>query len=480
MSRFVTGLDKENFKLFEDKVEQEITQFSSEDAPLSVGIVFDTSGSMGAKLQKSRQAVAQFMKTANPEDEFFLIQFNDRPELVVPFTPDTEEIQNRLTFTQAKGRTALLDGVYMAMNQMKKARNPRKAILIISDGGDNSSRYTESEVKNAVREADVQIYAIGIFEPMASRGRTPEEMSGPGPAGARWRSRPAAVISPWIIWRSCRTWPPRSASNCEISTCWATAPRIRTRDGKYRRVQVKLVKTTGLPQLKADVPHGILCADSIDRALLLVAACLRWRINARPAHATPQQPRPGRDPRVHADTQPGGAARQRARQERQAGHEPSANRRSRSTRTASSSRIKIFRREDVPVSMGIIIDNSGSMRDKRAEGGRGVAGPGEGVQSAGRGVHRQFQRRRLSGSALHQRHQEAGRGAGQDRFASGGTAMRDAISMSIDYLKEKGKKDKKVLLVVTDGNDNTSNDNARAAGAQGPAERRADLLASAC
>src|SRR5580658_4577723 len=103
MSRFVTGLDKENFKLSEDKVDQEITQFSSEDAPLSVGIVFDTSGSMGAKLQRSRQAVTQFMKTANPQDEFFLIEFNDRPEMVQPFTSETEEIQNRLTFTQAKG-----------------------------------------------------------------------------------------------------------------------------------------------------------------------------------------------------------------------------------------------------------------------------------------------------------------------------------------------------------------------------------------
>ena len=80
---------------------------------------------MGAKLQKSRQAVAQFFKTANPEDEFFLIQFNDRPQLVVPLTSSTEEIQNQLTFTNAKGRTALLDGVYMAMKTMRKARNPR-------------------------------------------------------------------------------------------------------------------------------------------------------------------------------------------------------------------------------------------------------------------------------------------------------------------------------------------------------------------
>src|SRR6266446_10350440 len=94
LNRFVTGLEKEHFRLFEDKIEQAILQFSSEDAPLSIGIVFDTSGSMGNKLAKSRQAVVQFFKTANSEDEFFLIEFSDRPELVVPFTSDTEEIQN--------------------------------------------------------------------------------------------------------------------------------------------------------------------------------------------------------------------------------------------------------------------------------------------------------------------------------------------------------------------------------------------------
>ncbi len=251
MSRFVTGLDKENFKVYEDKVEQEIAQFSSEDAPLSIGIVFDTSGSMGQKLQKSRQAVAQFMKTANPEDEFFLIQFNDRPELIVPFTPDTEEIQNRLSFVQSKGRTALLDGVYMAMNQMKKkAKNPRKAILIISDGGDNSSRYTESEVKNAVREADVQIYAIGIFEPMQSRGRTPEELSGPALLGEMTEQtggRHFAVDNLAEL--------PDVAAKIGIELrneyVLGYSPKNANRDGKYRRVSVKLVKTTGLPQLKA-------------------------------------------------------------------------------------------------------------------------------------------------------------------------------------------------------------------------------------
>ena len=249
IGRYVTGLDKENFKLTEDKAEQEISQFSSEDAPMSVGVVFDTSGSMGAKLQRSRQAVAQFLKAANPEDEFFLVQFNDRPELVVGFTPDTEELQNRLTFVESKGRTALLDGVYMAMNQMKKGRNPRKAILIISDGGDNSSRYTESEVKNAVRESDVQIYSIGIFESMAGRGRTPEEAGGPGllnqiseQTGGRFFAADNLADLPDIA----------AKIGLELRNQYVLGyrPKNKERDGKFRRVQVRLVKTAGLPQLK--------------------------------------------------------------------------------------------------------------------------------------------------------------------------------------------------------------------------------------
>jgi VWFA-related protein len=250
MNRFVTGLEKDYFKVYEDKVEQEIAQFSSEDAPLSVGIVFDTSGSMGPKLQKSRQAVAQFLKTANPEDEFFLVQFNDRPEIVVPFTRNTEDIQARLTFTNSKGRTALLDGVYLAMNQMKKAHNPRKALLVISDGGDNSSRYTESEIKNAVREGDVQIYGIGIFEPIASRSRTPEELAGPG------------LLSEVAEQTGGRSFPvenlnelPDVAAKIGIELrnqyMIGYTPKNQDRDGKYRRILIKLVQPRGLPPLKA-------------------------------------------------------------------------------------------------------------------------------------------------------------------------------------------------------------------------------------
>ena len=286
MGRFVTGLDKENFKVSEDKIEQEITQFSSEDAPLSVGVVFDTSGSMGDKLQKSRQAVAQFMNTANPEDEFFLIQFNDRPELMVPFTPATEEIQNRLTFVQSKGRTALLDGVYMAMNQMKKARNPRKAILIISDGGDNSSRYTESEVKNAVREADVQIYAIGIFEPMASRGRTPEELSGPALLGEiteQTGGRHFAVDNLAEL--------PDVAAKIGIELRNEYVLGYTPKNAIARREIPARAGQAGedhrFAATQSDLPHRILCAHSIDLLPAVLVAALALA-QSPPAH--PPQP----------------------------------------------------------------------------------------------------------------------------------------------------------------------------------------------
>ena len=250
LNRFVTGLEKEHFRLFEDKVEQEITDFSSEDAPISIGLVFDTSGSMGAKLQKSRQSAAEFFKTSNPSDEFFLVQFNDRPDLVVPFTTDTDKIQSALTFTQSRGRTALLDGVYLAMHEMKKAHNPRKALLIISDGGDNSSRYTETEIKSAVREADVQIFAIGIFESLANRGRTPEEAAGPGllnELAEQTGGREYAVENVSEL--------PDIAAKIGIELrneyILGYTPKNRERDGKFRRVQVKLNQPRGLPPLKA-------------------------------------------------------------------------------------------------------------------------------------------------------------------------------------------------------------------------------------
>ena len=250
MNRFVTGLEKENFKIFEAGKEQDLSQFSSEDAPLSVGVVFDCSGSMGHKLDKSRQAVAQFFKTANPEDEFFLVQFHDSADLIQPFTTSLEEIQNRLTFTTSKGRTALLDAIYLALHEMKKAKNPRKALLVISDGGDNNSRYTEGEIKNLVKEADTQIYAIGIYDSVTTRGRTAEELAGPGlltDIAEQTGGRQYAVENLNEL--------PDIASKIGVELrnqyILGYAPQNREHDGKYRRVQVKLVQPRGLPPLRA-------------------------------------------------------------------------------------------------------------------------------------------------------------------------------------------------------------------------------------
>ena len=253
--KLLTGLDKENFELTEDKVAQEIASFGSEDVPISVGLVFDCSGSMSNKLDRSRQAVAQFMRTANPEDEFFLVQFNDRPELTVPFTPRSEDVQSHLSWVQSKGRTALLDGVAMAMNEMKKARNGRKAILVISDGGDNSSRFTESEVRNWVREGDVQIYSIGIFEPIASRGRTPEEMNGPGLLGDLAEQTGGRNFSV----ENLADLPDTAAKiGLELRNQYVLGyhPKNAAHDGKYRKVEVKLVKVKDLPPLRARYRPG--------------------------------------------------------------------------------------------------------------------------------------------------------------------------------------------------------------------------------
>jgi len=164
LNRQVTGLDKDNFEVFEGKQRQEIRHFSSEDAPISVGAIFDVSGSMAGKIDRAREAVLEFFKTANPQDEFFIMAFADKPEEVADFTQSVEEIEGRLVFMVPKGRTALLDAIYLSLHKMSQAKYEKKALLIISDGGDNHSRYTESEVKNLVKESDVQIYAIGVYD----------------------------------------------------------------------------------------------------------------------------------------------------------------------------------------------------------------------------------------------------------------------------------------------------------------------------
>ena len=249
MNRFVLGLHKEDFHLYEDGSEQTIANFSGEDAPLSVGVAFDTSGSMGDKLRTSRRAAIQFLRTMNAQDEAFLIEFGDQAALTVGFTNQLEGIQNKLAVVSPGGLTAMFDGAQLALHEMQKAKNPRKAILIISDGGDNNSRYSARDIESLVREADVQIYAMGVFEPSISHGLSKEEVSGPRllsqlaeQTGGRAFSASDASDLPSVA--------ARIAIELRNQYVLAYRSKNRNNDGKYRKVEVKITPPTGIPSLK--------------------------------------------------------------------------------------------------------------------------------------------------------------------------------------------------------------------------------------
>jgi len=175
----VTNLIKEDFRLFEDGVEQTLADFAHDDAPISIGVLFDTSGSMQNKMQKSSEAAAAFFRTAGAEDEFFLVKFSGKAKLTVPFTPDSGELYREIVHTRPSGQTSLLDAIHLALAHMKTARNLRKALVVVSDGGDNWSRHTVRQVKSVLIESDVQVYAMGIFDPNYYVKHTPEERRGP-------------------------------------------------------------------------------------------------------------------------------------------------------------------------------------------------------------------------------------------------------------------------------------------------------------
>ena len=179
LNRYVSGLEQEHFQVWEDKIEQKIAYFSSEDVPLSLGMIFDVSGSMKDKISTSRDAAVTFLKTGNPDDEYFLVEFANRPEVASDFTTDISKLQSKIIFTPAKGMTAMYDAVYVGLEKLKTGNNPKKALLLITDGEDNRSRYTFQNVKDFVKEQDVQIYAIGItdeWNSQLSAGRTGRAM----------------------------------------------------------------------------------------------------------------------------------------------------------------------------------------------------------------------------------------------------------------------------------------------------------------
>jgi Ca-activated chloride channel family protein len=163
--RFVTGLTKEAFTVLDDKEPQEITFFSDADAPVSLGVIFDVSGSMGKdKIAKARDALKHFIETSHNGDEYFLIGFNHRSQVLMEKTRDADALLTKLTFVQTKGQTALYDACYLGVEKVTRGVHPKRALLVISDGQDNSSRYTFSELRRVLKESDVLIYAIGITD----------------------------------------------------------------------------------------------------------------------------------------------------------------------------------------------------------------------------------------------------------------------------------------------------------------------------
>ena len=252
LDRLVTGLERENFAIYENKRRQEIRHLSSEDSPVSVGIIFDVSGSMGTKIERAREAVIEFLKAANPQDEFFIITFSDQPQIISDFTPSIEDIQNKLVFITSKGRTALLDAIYLGVSKLREAKHQRKALLIISDGGDNHSRYSGREIRSVVKEADALIYAVGIYDHYFS---TEEERLGPALLGEITEltgGRAFAIDNPNDLADVA------TKIGIELRNQYVIGyyPADRPHDGKWHKISVKLIPPKGLPRLQVSAKKG--------------------------------------------------------------------------------------------------------------------------------------------------------------------------------------------------------------------------------
>jgi VWFA-related protein len=248
-NRPVTGLEKENFRVFEDKAEQTITSFSSEDEPIALGFIFDTSGSMAGLLPEGRDAASEFLKTANPEDEFFLVEFDNKPRLVIPLSSNTSEIGLQVAMTRSGGSTALIDGLFMGIHEIHRSKKAKRALVLISDGGENNSRYSPGEIKNVIKESDVLIYTVAItggFNPDSATGlellNGIAEMSGAHMFSAAGNS--LADIAEKI--------------GIELRNRYVLgySPRDVKRDGKFHKIQVRVVPPRGLPKLQAHWRSG--------------------------------------------------------------------------------------------------------------------------------------------------------------------------------------------------------------------------------
>jgi Ca-activated chloride channel family protein len=252
MNRLVTGLERENFQLYDNNTGERIKSFATEDAPLSIGIVFDLSGSMQGKFNRARKALSAFLRTCNPQDEFFVVGFNDRPAIIVDYTSDIEDVEARMVMLRPQNRTALIDAMYLAVDKLKSSKYERRAMLVISDGGDNRSRYTEGQLTRAVRESEVQIFSMGIFDEYAN---TEEEQNGPlllntlsEATGGRLFKVPDVQVLDEVA--------ERISQQLRDEYVLGYTPTDRRRDGTWRKLKVRLLPPPGLPELTAHSREG--------------------------------------------------------------------------------------------------------------------------------------------------------------------------------------------------------------------------------
>lgn len=249
IGRPVNGLEKQNFHVFDDDVEQHIVSFAMEDDPIAVCLVFDISGSMALDLPGMRRAAKQFFKTSNPGDEFCLVELASTAHLAVPLTEDAAKVDYQLMFSKGGGSTALLDGVYLGLNEIRKSRNLRRALVVISDGGDNHSRYTPEEVKSAIQESDVLIYAIGTFgNGMGSNYSDQYVLSMlTGQTGGRMFMARGMSLGDFAD---------KIVIDLRNRYLLGYAPSDAARDGRHHRITVKLSPPRGLPKLEAHWRRG--------------------------------------------------------------------------------------------------------------------------------------------------------------------------------------------------------------------------------
>ena len=243
--RFVSGLGKNAFSVFDEKSQQDITFFSDEDAPVSVGILFDVSGSMsGDKVRRARDALAHFIQTSHDRDEYFLIGFNSRAQLLMDRTRDGNAVLDKLTFVQTKNNTALYDACYLGVERVQRGTHPKRALLLISDGQDNNSRYTFSELRRVLKESDVVLYAIGIL--------------GGSDVGSSLGMEGQGIMDELAGVSGGKAFYPRSGAEMddifeqialELRHQYSIGYRMPDFDGKWHKIKVKISPPRGLPRL---------------------------------------------------------------------------------------------------------------------------------------------------------------------------------------------------------------------------------------